>query len=210
MRALTPIAISITMAFALAACDRLDDTENQPTPEPAAAPAVDATAQPAPGNGNAADMAASPGDPAAATADDALALGLLSSVNKHEIAAAKQAESKKVSAPVMEYAKMMDTQHSENETKTEALGTLANTDEVQAKKAKGEQELAELDKKSGKDYETAYVAAMVKGHTEALALIDARLIPLASSEPVKQHLAETREHVAMHLEAAKKLQSDAK
>ena len=147
---------------------------------------------------------------AAPTADDSLALALLGSVNEHEIAAAKQAEAKDVSVPVLKYAKMMETQHSENQSKTQSLGTLANTDEVKAKKSKGEQELAELNKKTGKEYEAAYVDAMVKGHTEALSLIDTRLIPLASSEPVKQHMKDTRDHVAMHLAEAQKLQASMK
>lgn len=115
---------------------------------------------------------------------------------------------KKVSAPVLQFAEMMDKQHSENQAKTKSLGTLASTPEVQAMVDKGKSELEELGKKSGKEYESAYVEAMVKGHTEALSLIDTRLIALASSGPVKKHVSETRDHVAMHLEAARKLQAE--
>lgn len=143
---------------------------------------------------------------AEAGSNDALALGLLGAVDENEIAAAKQAKGKQVSAPVMAYAQKMDTEHSDNLTKTQSLGTLASTPEVQTIKDKGKQELADLDKKSGKDYETAYVDAMVKGHTEVLSLIDARLLTLASTGPVKDHLTATRGHVAEHLAAAQKLQ----
>ena len=51
---------------------------------------------------------------------------------------------------------------------------------------------------------------MVKGHTEVLAMSDGELIKSAENEALKKHLAETREHVAMHLEQGKKLQADVK
>ena len=139
--------------------------------------------------------------------DDSLALGLLAVVNDHEIQAAQQALAKQVSAPVLDYARMMEKEHTDNLVATKALGALADTPEVQAMKEKGASDLAELGQKSGKEYETAYVDAMVKGHTEALALIDGRLLSLASAGPVRDHLTATRGHVAMHLEAAQKLQA---
>lgn len=190
----------------LGACDRREASENQPTPEPAT-PATDAGAAGSTPPADVPDGTGTPSDPAALSADDSLALGLLGAVNEHEIAAARQAKEKKVSAPVLEYAEMMETEHGANQTKTKSLGTLADTDEVKAMKEKGAAELATLGEKSGKEYETAYIEAMVKGHTEALTLIDTRLLTLASAEPVKQHLTETRGHVAKHLEAAQKLQA---
>ena len=51
----------------------------------------------------------------------------------------------------------------------------------------------------------AYIDAMVKGHTEALAVLDNKLIPKATTQAVKDHLAATREHVAHHLERAESL-----
>ncbi len=192
------LAGALTIAT-LGACDRREMPENQPTPEPAT-PALDATAA-------STAPAATPPAPTAASSDDSLALGLLGAVNEHEIAAARQAKEKKVSAPVLAYAEMMETEHGANQAKTQSLGTLASTDEVKAMKEQGATELATLGQKSGKDYETAYIDAMVKGHTEALALIDTRLLTLASSEAVKQHLTETRDHVAKHLAAAQKLQA---
>lgn len=201
MRVIHSLLISLAVGGVLTACDRRDAAENQPAPEPSSTPSADAArSDSAPNN------SASAGDETAPTADDALALGLLGAVNEHEIAAARQAEGKGVSAPVMEFAKMMETQHGENQAKTKSLGALAETDEVKAMKDKGAKELADLGQKSGKDYEKAYVDAMVKGHAEALTLIDTRLLTLASSEPVKAHMTQTRDHVAAHLEAAKKLQ----
>lgn len=58
----------------------------------------------------------------------------------------------------------------------------------------------------GEEFGQAYVAAMVKGHTEVLAMIDNELMKSAQNESLTKRLAETREHVAMHLEHGKKLQ----
>jgi len=204
MNVRSPIHLAWLVALPLlGACDRRDMPENQPQPEPAAAAPQDAM-RPEPGS-NAAP--APNGQAGELTADEALALGLLASVNEHEIAAARQAKEKNVSAPVLTFADMMETQHGENLAKTRSLGSPADTPEVQAMKDKARAELDELGKKSGRDYETAYVDAMVKGHMQALTLIDTRLNALASSDAVKQHLAATRDAVSMHLEAAKKLQA---
>jgi predicted outer membrane protein len=199
-------AVSLLTLAIATACDRREDPANAPTTDAAT---TDAAAVP-PTDPTAANPANPNTDPNAATAtpamDDSLALGLLAEVNDHEIKAAQQALSKQVSAPVMEYARMMEKEHTDNLVATKALGALADTPEVQTMKEKGASELAELGKQSGKAYETAYVDAMVKGHTEALALIDGRLLSLSSAGPVRDHLTKTREHVAMHLEAARKLQ----
>lgn len=198
------LLLCLSIVAIAAACDRREPEDVPDATPDAAAPTTPAAGTP-------------PADPATAgastgtatpTADDSLALGLLGAVNEHEIAAAKQAKEKKVSEPVMEFAQMMQTQHGENQEKTKSLGTPASTPEVQAMIDKGKAELDELGKKSGKEYETAYVEAMVKGHTEALSLIDTRLLTLASSEPVKNHLDATRDAVAMHLEEAKELQAE--
>lgn len=134
---------------------------------------------------------------------DSLALGLLAAVNEHEIAAAKQAKGKKVSGRVLSYAQMMEKEHGENLTKTKALGALSNGEEVRTLKAKGANEIMALSAASGTTYAKAYIDAMIKGHAQALDMIDARMLPAATSAAVKQHLTDTRVHVAKHLEAAK-------
>lgn len=202
----SPLLAASLLTLAMAtACDRRDDADNAPTPEAAASatvptPATDPTAV------SATDPNATPTAAAPAT-DDSLALALLVAVDDHEIQAAQQAASKNVSAPVLDYARLMENSHTDNLVATKALGALANTPEVQAMKEKGASDLAALGNLSGKEYETAYVEAMVKGHTEVLALIDGRLLSLASAGPVRDHLTKTRGHVAMHLEAAQKLQA---
>lgn len=197
MKTLSIVGSLLALAIS-GGCDRREAPENQPTPEP------NASASPAPSVSEPPAAAETPTTNNAT--DDSLALGLLAALNEHEIAAAQQAEGKKVSAPVLAYAQMMEKQHGDNLAKTKTLGSLASTPEVQAMKEKGKSDLDALGQKTGKDYETAYVDAMVAGHTEALGLIDGRLLSLASAGPVKDHLIATRGHVVMHLEEAKKLQ----
>ncbi len=110
----------------------------------------------------------------------------------------------------MDYAKMLHTAHGENMAKTLKLGqsinvTPSDTKAVDALKVKGAGELAMLIPLDGKDFETAYIDAMIKGHTEALGMIDNQLLKTAKNDALKAHLTETRSHIAMHLEQAKKL-----
>ena len=141
---------------------------------------------------------------------EAGALSVLVAVNEHEIAAAEQARGKNVDGPTLEYANQMHTEHSKNLAETRALmgsSSDAANDEVGAQKQKSEAELAALAPLSGDAYEKAYIDAMVTGHAEVLGMLDTKLIPAAQTAGVQQHLAATRERVAMHLEKARELQA---
>lgn len=83
--------------------------------------------------------------------------------------------------------------------------TPSDTKAVDALKKKGAGDLAMLIPLDGKDFETAYLDPMIKGHAEVLAMIDNQLLKTAKNDGLKEHLTETRGHIAMHLEQAKKL-----
>jgi putative membrane protein len=192
-----------------AGCDRdRDQNETVPaTDTSAAAGTVDPT-MPEPGttdsttaaNADTATMDAGQGTPA-----ERSALGVLNAINDHEIAAGRQALAKGVQGEVAAYAQMMIDQHTENRQKTSSFNPDASSAEANAQRSKGEQELATLDAKTGDAYARAYIDAMVKGHTEALAALDNQLIPAATRPEVRQHLDTTRGHVADHLQRAKEL-----
>ncbi|MBA3647247.1 MAG: DUF4142 domain-containing protein [Chitinophagales bacterium] len=144
---------------------------------------------------------------------DAEVLAFVNAVNVNEILAAAEAQKKKISGPVMDYAKMLQTEHGANMMKTAQLGQSINTTPsitkaVDAVMKKGAGELATLIPLDGKDFETAYLDAMIKGHTEALDMIDNQLLKTAKNEALKQHITDTRQHVAMHLDQAKKLKDN--
>lgn len=142
---------------------------------------------------------------------DAEVLASVIAVNDNEGLAAAEAVKKQVSPEVMAYAKMLQTEHAMNSVQAMKLGksikvTPVDTAAVDALRVKGAGELAALVPLDGKEFEQAYLAAMVKGHTEALAMIDDKLLKAAESTAVKKHLTETRDHVAAHLEKAESLQ----
>jgi len=70
---------------------------------------------------------------------------------------------------------------------------------------KGATELAQLQPMNGPEFERAFLDAMVKGHEEALEMLE-QGIASAQNEKVKAHLQSTRDAVATHLSEAKQLQ----
>jgi putative membrane protein len=148
---------------------------------------------------------------AAATFTDAEIMGMVNTVDKHEIDAANKALKEKMGTEAQGYAKMLKEQHTANMDKTKALGkTLklkAKTNQA-AKDfhKKGEAEVKALSAKDGSEFEKGYIEAMVNGHTEVLQMLDTQLIPAAQNEALKTHLTEVRGHVSAHLEQGKRLQ----
>lgn len=164
-----------------------------------------------PGTTATADPATSPTD-TSPTAPEGEALAFLVAVNEHEIAAAEQARTKGVEGKVLEFADMLHTEHSRNLAETRALadrtGGTTHTQDIDALETNGRGELDKLGALTGEAYAPAYVDAMVKGHTDALATIDGRLLAAVADGPVKEHLTAARATIAKHLEAAKALQAD--
>lgn len=172
-----------------------------------------------------ADVPAIPGSPKRAMGADASAMGkaggegeimgFLVAIDENEILAAGEAQKKKVSQPVLDYAKMLHKEHGENVGKTLKLGekigvTPMETADVDKLRVKGASELAALVPLAGEEFGSAYIAAMIQGHNEALDMIDNKLLKGAKNADLKKHLTEARGHIAMHLKEAKKIQSGMK
>lgn len=146
---------------------------------------------------------------------DAEVLAFVIAVDDNEVLAAAEVAKKKPSSAVLDYAKMMHQEHGKNQAQTMELGqkinvTPVDTEAVDKLRVKGAGELAALIPLKGDDFEAAYVTAMVKGHTEALEMIDSKLMEAANDESLKKHLKETRSTIAQHLEEGKKLQASLK
>ncbi len=166
------------------------------------------------------DEAVIPGSPqrmtqeAPANGGDAEALGFVVAIDDNEILAAAAAAKKQVSPQILQYAKMLHAEHGKNLDDTLKLGleigmAPLETPAVDKLRKKGAGELAALLPLNGEKFGAAYVAAMIKGHTEAIGMIDNQLLKQARNPQVQQHLKATRAAVAMHLEQAKKLQPSA-
>jgi putative membrane protein len=222
-RARIPLAAAVVLVLGLVACDRRD-VEDDATVTPAEPTATREAGTPptdadrdveAPTATNAPEppdaTAEMPAGSAATGTTQADALAMLMTVDEHEIAAADQALGKNVTGAVRDFAQMMKTDHGKNLTDTTKLGGAASTaPAVKTLKDKGDADLRALDAQSGKAYEKAYIDAMVKGHTDALAMIDNTLLPAATDPNIRQHFTTTRAAVARHLEKAKEIQGTLK
>lgn len=222
---LSSLATAPLLLVALAACGPGDEGADVGDTAPATDAAAPAATMPPPVEPE--PMA--PGEMAAPTQAEALAL--LIAVNEHEIAAAEQAREKQVDGEVLEYADMMHSDHTANlEASRELAGTATGAADDAADpaagtgtdpgmdagtespmladlRASGEATLERLSTLEGDEYEQAYVDAMVQDHQKALDMLDNQLIPAAQDEAVREHLTTTREKIAAHLEQAQTLQS---
>jgi len=133
-------------------------------------------------------------------------------LNKNEIAAAQVALHKEVNSKVKAFATLMTTQHTQNLEETLKLSA---DDKIQphdnamvlSLKKAGKKELGVLTPLTGTAFEKAYINAMVKGHADALVIIDKQLTQVTNPD-LKKHLIATRAHVVHHLEDAKAVQKD--
>jgi putative membrane protein len=144
---------------------------------------------------------------------DSEALNLISTIDRNEIQAADLAASKASDPKVLEYAGMLKEMHTRNLQDTEKIAVraalaLPETPAVKDLADQGSQDLAALQPLSGRQFEVAYITAMIQGHTDALDIIDNQLMNSVEDIAVKKHLDRTRQEVDEHLQAAKKLQSE--
>lgn len=138
------------------------------------------------------------------------ALELLNAINENEINVAAEARSKNISQPVKAYADMLHQEHTNNYNETRELArsrgmNLADNNISTDLKVEGDTKLDKLRVLEGEDFEKAFLDAMIADHANALNLIDNKLMAAATNEAVRQHLTNTRGHIAKHLEEAKKL-----
>lgn len=143
---------------------------------------------------------------------DAEALAWLMVIDKHEIELGKLALAEQVVPAVKEYAELMIKDHTENLQQTEKLASQLNekpkmTTAVKNLKASGNKEMKVLKKLKGKEFEKAYISAMVNGHTEAVQVLTKYISNIGPNTELSEHLSMTKQHVEHHLEQAKEIQA---
>lgn len=139
------------------------------------------------------------------------AIAILTAVNDHEVKAAEMALAKKPGAAVAEYAQMLQDDHTSNQEATRKIADMAGisgkgTPAVDVLTAKSKATRDRLSALKDDAFEAAFIKAMVLDHTEVLAKIDNELLPKATDAELVRHLQETRTHIQMHLEMARKLE----
>lgn len=144
-------------------------------------------------------------DDVAARGTDAEVLAFLIAMDDNVVLAAAAAHKKKLGGSVGKLAQSLHEAHGKSQAQTMALGMTLKTTPVDTKavddlRVKGAGELAALVPLSGAEFGRAYVGAMVKGHTEALSMIDGQLLPATKNKDLEKHLTKVRDDVAVHLE----------
>ena len=142
---------------------------------------------------------------------DADILGVVVTLDKNEIAAAKIIVKQNINADVKHFAGLMVNDHSKNLHEVmglaKTIGKPATSKDSLMLKASGLKELVSLKATLEKNLAKTYIDDMVRDHADALKCIDEDLIPNATNAKLKAMLVMTRAHVAGHLEKAKALQA---
>lgn len=134
------------------------------------------------------------------------ALGLVRTIDEQEIEAAEQALARPGLDPALAaFADTLLADHSESLAAAQALQIEpATTAEVADLGARRGERLDALDALDGQAYADAFLQALVEGHQEALAMLD-RLLPATIDDDVRGYLANSRSHLAHHLQRGREL-----
>jgi len=201
------VAFALIAALAATGCQRGTPADvTPPAPQTASADATGAGTT-ASDTHTVADVAS----PAPAPPPAPGVFALVSAVDEYEIAAIEQARDRKLGAATHEYAQMLYREHRENLAQSRELMSEGKpvepemTAEVHGLVGRNKEALEALAKTPAADYERAWLQAMVDGHTDALAMLDTRLIPAAKDDRLRNFLNNTRDHMAMHLERGRAL-----
>ena len=138
--------------------------------------------------------------------------GIVVTANQIDIDAGKLAKSRSKNKEVQSFASQMITDHSAVNKQAVALakklGVKPEGSDTQASLKKGAQEnVSNLKKLKGAEFDKAYVDHEVAYHQAVLDAIDKTLIPSAQNAELKGLIVKVRPAIAAHLDHAKHLQS---
>lgn len=132
--------------------------------------------------------------------------------NQVDIDAGKLAKSRAHSKEVKKFAQQMITDHSGvNKSATQLVHKLKVTPETSptsdSLKKGGDDNIANLKKLKGAEFDKAYVDHEVEYHQAVLDAVDKTLVPSAKNEELKALLVKVRPAFVAHLDHAKHIQS---
>jgi predicted outer membrane protein len=143
------------------------------------------------------------------TADDHAIVATIVAIDSAEVAAVTFAQSKNLSARVLEYVRALERDHRANLAKGRVVSrdvhlasrTRSSVASLQGKRAA---DLAELKDLEGRAFETAFLVQRIQADSDALNRIDSMLEPVKDLA-IRQYAVESRTQIASHLERAKAL-----
>lgn len=139
--------------------------------------------------------------------DDAQIGGVTSAVNTGEIQQGRLAASRATTNEAREFGAMMVTMHTAAQERQAALLSRLGLTPRESRlseqlTASAQSTLAELETKTGRDFDIAYLDAQIVQHRTTLETIDRVLLPSGKAEELRQELQTARGEVANHLEMA--------
>lgn len=143
---------------------------------------------------------------------DAQIAKVLECVDSGEIKQAQAVQKKAKDPRVKQFAKHMIQQHTKSEKKGTSLTkkekiTPSDSPLAEELTGKASEVLEQLNAADAANVDSLYIQAQAKQHQEVLDLIDARLLPAANDEQLKNLLMETRTMVESHLAQAKEIET---
>lgn len=149
----------------------------------------------------------------ATTLTDSQITKVVLTVDKGEAELGKLAQTSSENKEVQGFANHMVMDHTKGQAKAMALAkqlALTPQDSEKSVAMNKENELTKgllMSKQKPKEFDKAYMEAMVKGHEKVLKQIDSELLPQAKNEELKAMLTTKRETVMGHLKHAKEIQA---
>lgn len=142
-------------------------------------------------------------------------LAYLVAIDEQLLDMAGQALAKQIDPQIRDLATQVQDESRQDRDDTRALAAdaripLVDTTEVTTSRHEGRRDLEELGRLDEADYGSRFLRALIAADTDALDLIDKRLITDATDERVIRHLRASRTRIAAHLLRAQELQSAGK
>jgi len=126
-----------------------------------------------------------------------------------EVALGKMAAAKGASTKVKNFGQMMVTDHSKANNELMGIANGKNIQLPTSLDAEHQAKSDSLSKLSGKDFDIAYINAMIEGHKKTLALMQSEATNGKDAE-LKAFAAKTAPVVQMHLDAVQKIHDNMK
>jgi putative membrane protein len=145
----------------------------------------------------------------AVTSDDAKFATTAAVGGMAEVALGKLALEKTSSTAIKDFANMMVTDHGKANDELKAIAKTKNITLPDSVDKAHKDKMADLSKKTGKDFDEAYVDAMVDGHKKTLDLMTDEAKSGKDAE-LKAFAGKTAPTVQMHLDAIKKIHDSMK
>jgi putative membrane protein len=121
-----------------------------------------------------------------------------------EVALGKLALQKTANAQIKDFANMMVTDHGKANDELKAIAKTKNITLPDSVDSDHQKKIADLSQKTGKDFDKAYVDAMIDGHKKTLDLMQDAAKNCKDAD-LKAFAAKTAPTVKMHLDAINKI-----